>query len=70
MVNNREKSNPPLFSAAFAGVAVLIGLFVASPYVTTWQMKRAIESRDAISLADHIDFPAFKESVRGHLPRS
>lgn len=44
-----------------------VGLFVAAPYMTAWQMKQAVDSRDAISLADHVDFPAMRESVRAHV---
>lgn len=54
-----------LLKIAVASVlALLIGWYVASPYITLHQMRSAAESRDAEELSEHIDFPAVKESLK------
>ena len=43
---------------------VLVGYLALSPYLTLMSLKSDIESRDGESLADKIDFPAVRESLK------
>ena len=45
-------------------LALLIGWYFASPYITLHQMKSAAETGDAAGLSEHIDFPALKEDLK------
>ena len=43
---------------------VLVGYLALSPYLTLMSLKSDIESRDGESLAEKIDFPAVRESLK------
>jgi hypothetical protein len=45
-------------------VAVLVGYFAGSPYLTLMNLKSDIESRNGESLAEKIDFPSVRESLK------
>lgn len=54
------------------GVAVAIGigaagLLYASPYLALHNISRAIEHKDADTVAEYVDFPALRESVKGQV---
>ena len=51
-------------------VAILISYYFASPYWTLYRLKRAVDQNDAIFVADHVDFPRFRESLKGALTAS
>ncbi len=51
--------------AAIAAFSLALG-WVVSPYVAAYQMKQAIRDKDAIALSEHIDFPALRDSIKGH----
>jgi hypothetical protein len=51
-------------------VAILISCYFASPYWTLYRLKRAVDQNDAIFVADHVDFPRFRESLKGALTAS
>lgn len=51
-------------------VAILISCYFASPYWTLYRLKRAVDQNDAIFVADHVDFPLFRESLKGALTAS
>jgi len=51
-------------------VAILILCYFASPYWTLYRLKRAVDQNDAIFVADHVDFPRFRESLKGALTAS
>jgi len=39
----------------------------ASPYLAVRQIKTALAERDAVALADKVDFPALRESVKAQM---
>ena len=45
-------------------IALLLGWYIASPYVSVYQMRSAAENRDAEKLSEYIDFPALKEDLK------
>jgi hypothetical protein len=51
----------------WGGIAlgVLALCYFASPYWTLYRLKRAVDRNDAIFVSDHVDFPQFRESVKG-----
>jgi hypothetical protein len=49
--------------AAFALVAYVIAL----PYITLYQMKKAVDNHDSEALSSHIDFPSVRESIKDQL---
>lgn len=50
--------------AATAAAVVVIATVYASPYLAVRQIKTALAERDAVALADKVDFPALRESVK------
>lgn len=49
-------------------VAVLVvGYLAASPYVVLHRIKNAVDSKDDIAIAEFIDFPALRESVKSQM---
>ena len=53
--------------AAGAAAALLALTSHASPYWTLHRMKTAIVEKDADRFSSYIDFPALRESVKGHM---
>jgi len=51
-------------------VAILISCYFVSPYWTLYRLKRAVDQNDAIFVADHVDFPRFRESLKGAMMAS
>ena len=45
-------------------VVVLAGYFVGSPYLTLMNLKSDIDSRNGESLAEKVDFPSVRESLK------
>lgn len=59
--------NKKIAGAAIA-VAIAAGaLLYASPYITLHQIHSAIERKDAAAVAEHVDFPALRESVKAQV---
>lgn len=55
-----------------AGVAIAVAiaaaaLLYASPYITLHQIHSAIERKDAAAVAEHVDFPALRESLKDQM---
>lgn len=51
-----------------AAVAVVFGAyFFATPYITVHQMKSAAEDRDGEALAEYIDFPSVRQSLKDQM---
>ena len=46
------------------GLLAFGGWYAATPYIAAKAMRDAAEARDASALASHVDFPAFRESVK------
>ena len=55
------------FVIAGAVVVACIVAFFASPYWAVHKLKKAGESQDAVYITDSVDFPAFRESLKGAL---
>ncbi len=53
--------------ALAALIAVVCGWFYAAPYITLYQLKKAIEAQDANEISRHIDLPALRESIKSGL---
>lgn len=50
------------------GLVVLFAIyFVASPYITVYQMQKAAEQHDAPALSAYIDFPRVRQSMKDQL---
>jgi hypothetical protein len=49
-----------------AGV-VLLGSIAASPYITLYQMRGAMQDGDADAFSKHVDFPALRENFKGQM---
>lgn len=58
-----KKVAPRVLIAASVVMLGLAGALYASPYVALWQMRQALEHKDADALARRIDFPAVRESL-------
>lgn len=50
--------------AAAIAVIALGAVTYASPWYTLHQLKTALAERDAVALAEHVDFPALREHVK------
>jgi hypothetical protein len=53
-----------MFRFVFLVVLGLSGFYVAWPAWTGWQLRQAIETRDARLLESKVDFPAVRDSLR------
>ena len=51
---------------AVTAVVAAAGLF-ASPYWTLHSIAKAVENKDAAAVAEHVDFPALREDLKGKL---
>ncbi|MGO4326702.1 DUF2939 domain-containing protein [Cupriavidus sp. 2TAF22] len=61
--------NRSLKAAIVAAIAVAATSY-ASPYWTLYQMRTAIETRDADKFSRYVDYPALRESLKGQLTAS
>jgi hypothetical protein len=52
--------------AAFAAV-ILVAWFIAAPWIALGGMKQAIQERDADRLAEYVDFPSVRQSLKDQL---
>lgn len=50
--------------ALWVGLAVFLGAYLGSPFLTLHQMRQAAERKDAAALSAHIDFPALRASAK------
>ena len=51
----------------FGLIVLLITCWVyASPYLAVRGMKKAVQDGDAVALADYVNFPALKESLKAN----
>lgn len=51
------------------GLLVFLGMayVFALPYITVYQIRQAVESRDSVALSEHIDFPSVRQSLKDQL---
>lgn len=59
-------------SKTIAGVVAAVcvaaaGLLYASPYLALRSIGKAIDAKDADTVAEYVDFPALRESVKGQM---
>ena len=54
-------------AALIALVLLVAGYALAAPYITAYEIGSAIENNDADALAQHIDFPALRQSLKDEL---
>ena len=54
-----------IFMTALAVLAV--GYLAGAPYLTAYQLQRAIVEQDREALGEYVDFPALRESLKGEL---
>jgi hypothetical protein len=73
---NKERGGPsskwPWIIGGLVTVILLISFGIAaygyfSPYLTLWQIKKAVDSSDGITFVSYVDVPAFKESLKAEL---
>lgn len=48
-------------------LALVIAYFVASPWITVYRMKTAVEQHDGAALAAHIDLPSVRQSLKDQI---
>ena len=54
--------------ACIAGVCIAIAaLLYASPYIALRSIAKAIERKDADTVAEYVDFPALRENIKGYM---
>ncbi|WP_420993789.1 DUF2939 domain-containing protein [Cupriavidus sp. 30B13] len=53
--------------AALAAALAVAATSYASPYWTLYQMRAALEARDADRFSRYVDYPALRESLKGQL---
>src|SRR5215216_6766936 len=46
---------------------VLLLIYGASPYVSFWRFRAAVQSRDAAAISSRVDFPAVRASLKRQL---
>jgi hypothetical protein len=56
--------------AVVIGALLVAGATYVSPHVTLYQMKSAIDDKDADAFSENVDFPALRESVKGQMMAS
>lgn len=61
--------NKPV-KAAIAAAIVVAATSYASPYWALYQMRTAIETRDADKFSRYVDYPALRESLKAQLTLS
>jgi hypothetical protein len=54
-------------AAAFAFVVAIAAWHFAAPWWTLREIRAAATARDAAALAEHVDFPALRESLKSEL---
>src|ERR1043166_8291103 len=47
--------------------AVFLLVYAASPYVSFWRFRAAVQSRDAAAINSRVDFPAIRASLKRQL---
>jgi DUF2939 family protein/uncharacterized protein DUF4339 len=52
---------------AAIGIVALLIAYAASPYVSLWRLRNALQSGDRDALESHIDFPSVRESIKDQL---
>jgi hypothetical protein len=52
-----------LFALAWSALLILAAWIAAGPFVASYQIRTAVQQRDAQSLGDHVDFPAVRDSL-------
>ncbi len=52
---------------AVAIAVIAAGASYASPYWTVYEMKSAIDARDAEAFSPYVDFPSVRESLKGQI---
>lgn len=56
-----------LASLVVVAAIAIGGLLYASPYLALRSIGKAIDAKDADTVAEYVDFPALRESVKGQL---
>ncbi len=59
--------NKKIASATIAVATIAAALLYATPYITLHQIHSAIERKDAAAVAEHVDFPALRESLKAQV---
>lgn len=57
----------PKWIIALALLALALAYVVATPWITVYRMKTAIEQHDAPALAAHIDLPSVRQSLKDQI---
>lgn len=55
------------FVPAAAVVLLAVGAYFVSPFWAIHKLRQAAEAKDAVYITDSVDFPAFRESLKGAL---
>jgi hypothetical protein len=55
------------FVPAAAVVLLAVGAYLVSPFWAIHKLRKAAEAKDAVYITDSVDFPSFRESLKGAL---
>jgi len=53
--------------ALVALMFIICGWFYATPYITLYQLKKAVDAQDTVAISKHINFPALRENLKSSL---
>lgn len=70
ITKGRIKMKPFVKIAVVLVLIVLVGVLVTQPYFTMKQIEKAINTRDAVKLAENIDFPSLRSNLKDQLTAS
>lgn len=59
--------NRKIVGGVIAASLCAAALLYASPYLTLYQIRGAIERKDADAVSEYVDFPALRESVKAQM---
>lgn len=51
-------------------VALLVAAFLSLPYISLWQMQKAVKAYDEKALAQHVNFPSVRQSLKNQIQAS
>lgn len=56
-----------IVAGAVVACVAAAALLYASPYIALRSIAKAIERKDADTVAEYVDFPALRENIKGHM---
>lgn len=60
-------SNKAKYWTVFGILGLVLGYYMASPYIVLYQIKQAIQAKDAEKVSRYIDYPSVRQSVKDQM---